>query len=62
MGKLVKVVDTNIKGHIKANSSASPEDKAVSDDNLALEESKYERRKGGLYQIQIISYNISLKR
>ena len=54
MGKLKKVVDTNIE----ANSSASLEDKAVSDDNLTLEESKHERRKGGCirFRLYLISY------
>ena len=53
MGKLEKVLDTNMS-HIKASSGASLDDKAVSDDNLASEESKHERKKG-CYIRQIIS-------
>ena len=60
MGKLEKVVDTNIKGHTKANSSASLEDMAVYDNNLTSEESKHEKRKGSYIRFILYLYILLL--
>ena len=60
MGKLEKLLDTNIS-LIKASPSTALDEKAVvSDDNLTSDESKHERKKGGYITDRLYLNNILL--